>query len=227
MEQAASSSASQGRGPALRRRGEQRLVAATVEHEAVLGLHVAERLVELGVDEQDRGARVLDDVGDLGGGQPEVHGDEHPAPRAHPEEAGQEPGRVGTHDGDAGAGADTELVEGHGHAPGPGLELVVRKWTQRAGHSGLVDHGRAPGVREHGPLQEVPHGECHPHWSGPPVPWSPRGTPDRSVDRDTPTRHDHSRSSYPMTGGSGHRARRRAPGERPGQVVREMVAPPP
>ena len=43
-------------------RAQQRLVGLVADHDAALARHVGERLVELGIDEQDAGTAVLDDV---------------------------------------------------------------------------------------------------------------------------------------------------------------------
>ena len=51
--------------PRLDAEAQQLVVAVGADHEAVRRLHVGERVVELGVDEQHRRARVLDDVRDL------------------------------------------------------------------------------------------------------------------------------------------------------------------
>ena len=81
--------------------------------------------LELGVDEEHRGAGVLHDVADLLGVEPEVDGDEHPAEAAHPEERDEQASRVGAHDGHPLARAHAHGVEGQGHAPGPVVHLGV------------------------------------------------------------------------------------------------------
>ena len=65
---------------------EQLGVLVAVEHHPHLGRHARQGVVDLGVDEQDRGPRVLDDVADLLGVETEVHGHEHAPEAAHPED---------------------------------------------------------------------------------------------------------------------------------------------
>ena len=86
------------------------------------GVHLAG---QIRVVQEDRRPGVLDDVGDLVGGEPEVDGHEDAAEAADPEERGEEAARVRAHDGHPLAVADAHVVEGQGHAPGPGLELGV------------------------------------------------------------------------------------------------------
>ena len=116
MQAVAFSSGSHGFGS--RALATARDVVVVAEHEAVLRLDVAQRLVELGVDQQHPRAGVLDDVAHLVGPEPEVHRHQHPPVAADPEERRQQPGAVVAHDRDPVADADAELVELRGLAPG-------------------------------------------------------------------------------------------------------------
>ena len=103
--------------PRRRPRAKEELrVGAGAQHEPVLHRDVPQGLVELGIDEQHRGAGVLDDVADLLGIQPEVDGHEDAPEHADPEQADQEACRVGGDDGHAIVLGDPELVQGHGEA---------------------------------------------------------------------------------------------------------------
>jgi hypothetical protein len=73
--------------------------------------HVGQRLVELGIDEQDRGARVVDDVTDFVGVETEVDRHGNPAVTGDREQRDQEPGAVLGHDRDAFARTDAEGIE--------------------------------------------------------------------------------------------------------------------
>ena len=85
----------------------------------MLGGDARERGVELGVDEQDPGPGVLDDVPHLVGAQPEVDRHEDAPRAAHPEERDEHPRGVVRHDRDPVAHPDAELVEPRGLALGP------------------------------------------------------------------------------------------------------------
>ena len=69
------------------------------------------RVLELGVDVEDAGAGVLDDVLHLVGREPEVDRHQHPAVAGDAEERGVEPGAVVRDVGDPLAEPDAELVE--------------------------------------------------------------------------------------------------------------------
>ena len=108
----ASSSGSHGSGSASKR--EELVVGLGADHEAVLGGDAGERVVELGVDEQHRRARVLDDVADLVGVEPEVDRHEHAPPPAHAEEGREQAGRVLRDDRHPLTLRDAEPVEARG-----------------------------------------------------------------------------------------------------------------
>ena len=80
----------------------------------------ARALVELGVDEQHAGPRVLDDVLDLFGVEAEVDGHEDPAEPADPEERDEEPGGVRADDGDPLPLLNPHAIECSGHGYGRG-----------------------------------------------------------------------------------------------------------
>ena len=84
----------------------------------------AQRLVQLGIDQQHRAAGVLQDVADLFGVEPEVHRHQDASVPADPEEAHQEARGVGGHDRDALVLADAEIVERRGQAAGHLAELA-------------------------------------------------------------------------------------------------------
>ena len=87
----------------------------------MLALDALHRLLELGVDVEDAGTPVLDDVGDLLRREPEVDRHEHPSEAGDAEEGGVEPGAVVREVGDPLADADAELVE---LRMGPASELT-------------------------------------------------------------------------------------------------------
>ena len=69
-------------------------VGVGAHHHAVLHRQVGDGLGQLRVDQQHRGAGVLEDVLDLGGREPEVDRHQHPPVAAHPEERREQPPRV-------------------------------------------------------------------------------------------------------------------------------------
>ena len=144
-------------------RAEQGLVGDAVQHDAVLGGHVPERLVGLGVHEQDGRARVLDDVADLLGVQPVVDRDQHPAVTADPEVGDLEARGVGADDRDPLALAHPEVVQGDGHPARAALQLRVCERAQGPGGPWLVDHSRAPAVYGGTAAEKVSDRERHLH----------------------------------------------------------------
>ena len=157
---------------------EQLLVGLGADHEPVLGLHVAERVVELGIDEQHRGTGVLDDVAHLVGIQPEVDRHEHPAVTTHSPERRQETSRVLGDHGDPLALADPEAVEAGGLRPRQLGKARVREVTPRGGGLvGLVDHTCARAVDQLGSAEEVGNRQRNLHQS----------TPTRSAEGREPT----------------------------------------
>ena len=107
---------------------QQPVVVVLAEQEAVLDRGAGgfgEEVLVLGVGEEDRSAAMLDDVGDLGGLQPEVDGHADPSVRGDAEEQFQQPGGVLADDGDALAASHAELVEAGGQRPAAHGEPAV------------------------------------------------------------------------------------------------------
>ena len=98
-------------GVALGGRGEQLLVLVAGEDRAHAG--ALGQVREGGVGDQQRGAGVPEDVGDLVRHQPRVDGDQHPARPGHAEVRLQDLGRVRAEHRDPIAVADALLLEGH------------------------------------------------------------------------------------------------------------------
>ena len=143
--------------------GEELAVLHTVEDDALFDAHVGERLVQFGIHQQHRRSRVVDDVADLLGVQPEVDGHEHAPEPADAEVRDQEAPRVGAHDGHPLPGGDSHVVEGSGHSPGPAVELGIGQPVERARHRRLVDQCNAIGVGGAPPLEEVADGKRYLH----------------------------------------------------------------
>jgi hypothetical protein len=93
----------------------------------VLARDVRQRVVELGIDEQDAGSAVTDDVADLLGDEPEVDRNEDPSGSGDAEERGDQSGRVVADDRDPLADADAELVEAGRDRTRPLGDLGVRE----------------------------------------------------------------------------------------------------
>ncbi len=141
-------------------------VALGSQHVAAGRSDAGQRLVELGVDQDDRCLRVLEDVPDLGRGQSEVDRDQDPAPAGHPEERGEEPSRVVGDDGHPLAGADAESIETGGLGPCPGRQLGEGQGWPRFGRLlRLVDDGDPAGVGRRRTVQEVTDVELDVHGS--------------------------------------------------------------
>ena len=147
---------------------EQLPVRVGADHEPVLRADGRQRVVELGVDEQHRGAGVLDDVPDLVGVEPEVDGHEDPARSADPEERHEQSGGIRRDDRDSLADADPEVVQGGGLGARELAHAPVGQLSERRGRLvGLVDDADPVAVHECGALQEVVDRQRHPH-PGPP-----------------------------------------------------------
>ena len=158
-------------------------IALVADHETVLRLHVAQRVVELGIDQQDRRTRVLDDVAHLALEQAEVHRHEDASVPTHTEERGEQARRVVAHDRDPFALRDAQAVEAGGlrprqlgHAPVGELPPGRRRLL------GLVDGTHPPAVDEFGPIEEIERGQWHLHRAHPLSP----GRPDRAASLDRP-----------------------------------------
>ena len=136
-------------GPGLGVELEQHSVGFVADHEPVSALDVGHGIGEFGIDEEHRGAALLDDVAHLLGMEAEVDRHQHPTPSAHPEERHEQARRVVTDDGDAFAHADAQRVDGGGERRRVFPELAVsqRTPTERGrGLIGLIDHRSAIGV---------------------------------------------------------------------------------
>ena len=142
------------------------LVGVAADHEAALAGHVGQRVVQLGVDEQQPGTRVLDDVAHLLGGEAEVDRHEDASRPRHAVHRGHQPGRVVADDRHPLADPDAELVQPGGHRPRPLGHLPVRERVPRLGGLvRLVDDPDAIGVQQLGAVDEVVDGEGHLHGS--------------------------------------------------------------
>ena len=107
------------------------------------------------------------DVGDLVGGEPEVDRHQDPAEPAHPEEGGEEAGRVRADDGHPLPVAHPHPVERQGHAPRPRLDLGVGDCApSEPGNVGLVHAaprgGRGPARPGRGSRPPSARPSCHP-----------------------------------------------------------------
>ena len=151
--------------PRLRVGAEEELrITRVAEDHAMLHRDVAQQLVELGIDEQGRGAGVLEDVADLLRVEAEVHRHQDAPERADSEQSEQEARGVGGNDGHALVLADAEIVEGGGETTRHRAELRVGEAAEAAaGRARLVDHGLAAAVDMLGPLEEIAEGEGHDH----------------------------------------------------------------
>ena len=122
-------------------------VGLRADHEPVLGVDAAQRVVELGIDEQHRRARVLDDVRDLLRVEPEVDRHEHAAAPAHAEERREQARRVVRHDRDALTAPDAERVEPGGLRAGAAARSRATSacpTTRRAGRARRRQPTRSP-----------------------------------------------------------------------------------
>jgi hypothetical protein len=143
-------------------------VRGGAEHKAMLDRDVLQRLVELRIHEQHGRPRVLDDVPDLLGIEPEVDGHEDAAEHAHAEKSDEEARGIRGYDGHAVVLADAKVVESGGEAPRHPGELRVRDAAQPAARRvGLVDHGLAVSVHLLRALQEIRQGERDDHRCAP------------------------------------------------------------
>jgi hypothetical protein len=149
----------------------QLAVGLGTQHELLLAVHRSEGVGQLGVDQQDRRARVLDDVADFLGHQPEVDRYQDPAPAGHAPERREEPGGVVRHDRHPLALRHPETVERGGLRPCPPAHLLIRERPPRLGRLvRLVDHAHPVRVHGHRTVEEVTNRECDLHGSSlPPV----------------------------------------------------------
>ena len=158
-----------GRARHRRARREELGVVDAVEHDPDLGRHLRQRVVELGVDEEDRRPGVLDDVVDLVGVEAEVDGHEDATEAAHAEERDQEAGRVRADEGDAFPGPDAHGIEGEGHPPGPGVHLGVGDGARAPATPGSSTMAALVGMDQGSSLEEPTDGEWYSH--GPSLAW--------------------------------------------------------
>ena len=119
-------------------------------------VHVAERFVELGIDEEHRRTGLLDDVAHLVGVEPEVDRHDDAAVAGHREQGDEEAGAVLRDDRHPLAGTDAEGVEAGGHGPGVLGDLPPCHASPAVGRLvGLVDHADAVAVDVLGAIEEV------------------------------------------------------------------------
>ena len=139
-------------------------VLVVADEELVLALDVLHRLLELGVDVEDAGAGVLDDVLHLVGREPEVDRHQHPSVAGDAEERGVEAGAVVREIGDPLAEPDAELVELRRLGPRELAHPRVGQVAERLrGLVGLVDDADAIGVHGQGAVEKVGGRERHDH----------------------------------------------------------------
>jgi hypothetical protein len=135
-------------------------VSVGAEDDAVLDGEVGHRVGQLRVDQEHGGAGVLQDVLDLGGGEPEVDRHQHPAVAADAEERGEEASGVLGQHGHPLAPPDAALVEagglGPGQVPHPGVSDLPEA---PAGCVGLVHDADPVAVDERGALEVAPDRE--------------------------------------------------------------------
>jgi hypothetical protein len=142
--------------PGLGAIAQQLGVGLVADDHRALGLDPLERLLELGVDEQELGAAMADDVLHLLGVESEVDGHEDPAPARHPEEARQQPGGVVADDGDPFAGPEAHGVEAGRLGAGALVELGVgQRPPRRRRLVRFVDDRGAPRVHRERPIDVV------------------------------------------------------------------------
>ena len=135
---------------------QQRGVGLAAEHEPVRRIHVGERIVELGIDEEHGRTGLLDDVADLLGVEPEVDRHDDTPVAGHREQGDEEAGAVLRDDRHALAGSDAEGVEAGGHGPGVFGDLPPRQSPPAVGGLvRLVDHTDAVAVDVLGAIEEV------------------------------------------------------------------------
>ena len=143
-------------------------VGVRAEHHPVLHRQVGDRLGQLGVDEEHRRPRVLEDVLDLHRGQPEVDRHQHPPVAAHPEERREQATGVLREHRDPLAAADAPLVEVGGLGPGQLLGAPVGDPPQPAARCvGLVDDPDAVAVDEGRSVEVAADGHGGAHAGGP------------------------------------------------------------
>ena len=125
-------------------RREQQRVGFGAEDRPSLAGNVGKRVDQLRVDQQQPRARMLDDVADLRGAQPEIHRHEHASRRGHAVERDEQARRVLRNNRDALAEADAERVEvGRAVARERGDSAVVKRAHAWRGLRRLVDDADA------------------------------------------------------------------------------------
>src|SRR5262249_18179138 len=145
-------------------------VGLRTDHEAVLPLYVDEGVVELRIDEEHGRTRVLDDVADLFGVEPEVDRHEDAAEPAHAPEGGEKAGGVLGHHGHALARPGPEAIQAGGLGTSQRGKAGVRhRLARRSGLVGLVDDSHTAAVDELGALDEVVDGQRNLHGGTPPL----------------------------------------------------------
>jgi hypothetical protein len=141
------------------------LVVVTAQDEDVLrcGAGLGE-VLQFGVQQDDLGAAVTDDVLDLGRCQAEVHRHEDASPVRDAVERGQQAGGVVGNHRHAGALGHSQLVERRRLAARLRVQLGVRDLAPGVRHLvRLVDHGHSAGVDGAGAVEEVAQGQRDDH----------------------------------------------------------------
>ncbi len=96
----------------------------------MLRLDIAQSLLELGIDEEHRGAGMFDDVSHFLGVETKVDRHEDPTRTTDPEQREQESSRVVGDDGHPFARTDVQSVKGGRLRPGQFVHPSVRQLTQ-------------------------------------------------------------------------------------------------
>jgi hypothetical protein len=126
------------------------------EDEAVRGVDVGERVVELGIDEKHGRTGLLDDVANLVGVEAEVDRHDDAPVAGYAEQGDEEAGAVVGDDGDSFAAPNAEGVEAGGQRPGVLGDLPPRQLSPAGGGLvGFVDHADPVAVDVLGAVEEV------------------------------------------------------------------------
>jgi hypothetical protein len=131
----------------------EELLVALADDQHPLDRRAFDEMRKRRVDDDDAGARMLEDLRDLVGEQPRVDRDQDGARRGDAEVRLEQLGRVERQEGDAIARLDSRVLKRHREPPRPLAQLGPRELPI------LVDDGDR--VREHGrrPLQEGKRGQ--------------------------------------------------------------------
>ena len=129
----------------------------------MLHREVLTHFVLIGVDEQNRGARVVDDVPNLLCVEPKVDGHKHPPVLRSSPERDEEPSRVGRHHGHAVTDLDSEVFKTASKIANPFTEACVGERAEGPRRAWLVDDSRSIGVHEDRAVEIVADGELDLH----------------------------------------------------------------